>query len=82
MSNGFDLELKPLSSIGYKETISYLLNKKSQNKDDLIESINISTRQLAKSQKTFFKKITPKITIDPLTSKETLFRSIGQLHQT
>lgn len=76
MSNGFDLELKPLSSIGYKETINYLLNKKSQNKDDLIESINISTRQLAKSQKTFFKKITPKITIDPLTSKETLFRSL------
>ena len=34
----------------------------------LIEDINISTRQLAKAQKTFFKKVEPKIILDPLVS--------------
>tara|TARA_B100000925_G_C21991504_1_gene467056 strand:+ start:804 stop:1790 length:987 start_codon:yes stop_codon:yes gene_type:complete len=65
LAQGFDKTLKPLNSIGYKETINFIFSK-SENKDELIEKINISTRQLAKSQKTFFKKVTPKTMIDPL----------------
>jgi len=48
-------ELKPLKSIGYKETINFLQGDNT-NKDSLIERINISTRQLAKAQRTWFKK--------------------------
>jgi tRNA dimethylallyltransferase len=62
LSNGFNGNEKPLQSIGYKETISYLKNEiKSQ--EELLERIYINTRRLAKSQKTFFKKINPKETI-------------------
>ena len=44
---------KPLLSIGYKEVIMYL-NKNISNIEDLAERINISTRQLAKAQRTWF----------------------------
>tara|TARA_A100001015_G_C14996214_1_gene716326 strand:+ start:910 stop:1899 length:990 start_codon:yes stop_codon:yes gene_type:complete len=59
-----ETNFKPLRSIGYKETIDFIVNKLS-SKVDLIERINISTRQLAKAQRTFFKKVTPKETINP-----------------
>jgi tRNA dimethylallyltransferase len=65
LDGGFDKNLKPLNSIGYKETINFIDTKK-ESKKELIEEINISTRQLAKSQKTFFQKVTPKTVINPL----------------
>lgn len=65
---GIDENFKPMQSIGYKETIDFLKNNiKSQ--EELIDRINISTRQLAKSQKTFFKKIKGKTNLNPLTTK-------------
>jgi tRNA dimethylallyltransferase len=60
----FDIRLKPLQSIGYKEMIAYL-HHEIKNKEDLINKIIFSTRQLAKSQRTWFKKIEDKITINP-----------------
>lgn len=69
LAQGFRTNLKPLLSIGYKETIQFL-NQEIKTKEELIERIAISTRQLAKSQRTFFKKITPKITLNPLTDHE------------
>ena len=75
IQSGYNLNLKPLKSIGYKETIEYL-NRSEQNKDYLIENIFISTRQLAKSQKTFFKKITPKITLNPLSIDDNFYANI------
>lgn len=56
LDNGFVKDLKPLNSIGYKETIDYL-DGKFESIEDYIERINISTRQLAKSQRTWFKKL-------------------------
>jgi tRNA dimethylallyltransferase len=70
--NGFSLLEKPLSSIGYKETIDWM-NGIYKSKEECIERTIISTRQLAKSQKTFFKKMTPKIIINPLTEVEKIF---------
>ena len=67
LNKGFAKDLKPLGSIGYKETINFIEGNKT-NTDLLIEEINISTRQLAKAQKTFFKKVVPKETLDPLDS--------------
>lgn len=75
LREGYSDELKPLQSIGYKETIEYLKTS-DQKPSDLIslqERIFINTRRLAKSQKTFFKKIAPKMTYNPLEDREEIF---------
>lgn len=56
---------KALGSIGYKETIQYLANE-FDSEADYLERITISTRQLAKSQRTFYKKIRPKVEYHPI----------------
>ena len=55
LKNGATGNEKPLQSIGYKETLAFL---KGEIKDEtsLIERISINTRQLAKAQRTWFKK--------------------------
>ena len=73
LNKNFSPELKPLQSIGYKETIKFLSSDNTPTLDDLVNDIYISTRQLAKAQKTFFRKITPKHTICPITDKQNLF---------
>ena len=70
-SSGFTGEEKPLKSIGYKECFDYL-NKTIETEEAMIERINISTRQLAKSQRTWFKKI-EKNEYNPLTQLDNLF---------
>ena len=78
ISQGVNKNLKPLGSIGYKETINFI-EKKSTDQNELIEQINISTRQLAKAQKTFFKKIQPKVVLDPLNSTKKNIEKIFNL---
>ena len=56
LTQGFTLEHKPLKSIGYKETIDYI-NGIYTNKEEYLERLVINTRQLAKAQRTWFKKI-------------------------
>ena len=58
----------PVRFVGYKEVISYF-DGKIKSKEELIERIHISTRQLAKSQRTFFKKIRPKFVFNPTVDK-------------
>lgn len=65
---------RPLQSIGYKEAMAFL-NGEIKSIEECIEKIYFSTRQLAKSQKTFFKKITPKIEINPLSQKEEFLKT-------
>ncbi|MGZ3787609.1 MAG: tRNA (adenosine(37)-N6)-dimethylallyltransferase MiaA [Bacteriovorax sp.] len=72
---GFSLKEKPLGSIGYKEAIDYE-NGLFASLDECLERISISTRQLAKSQRTFFKKITPKLSFNPLLDQEKIFRAV------
>jgi tRNA dimethylallyltransferase len=75
--SGFSLEEKPLRSIGYKEAIEYkngLISSEAECK----ERISISTRQLAKSQRTFFNKILPKLAFNPLHDQEKIFSSVEQ----
>jgi tRNA dimethylallyltransferase len=59
---------KSLQSIGYKECISYLKGEIS-DLAALSDKISISTRQLAKSQRTFFNKIVPKLVFNPIKNK-------------
>jgi tRNA dimethylallyltransferase len=61
---GFTGEEKPLKSIGYRESFDYLKGS-LETLPELEERINISTRQLAKSQRTWFKKV-EKMTFNPL----------------
>jgi tRNA dimethylallyltransferase len=56
ISDGFTGEEKPLKSIGYKETFDYL-NQRYSNLEEYSERISINTRRLAKSQRTWFKKV-------------------------
>jgi len=65
LNQGFSGEEKPLQSIGYKETMQFL-NGDLKNIDQLFEAIIVATRQLAKSQRTFFAKVIPKHKINPL----------------
>ena len=69
LSQGFSKDLKPLKSVGYIETINFI-DKEIKSIEDLRERISISTRQLAKSQRTFFKKIIGSIKCNPLEQKE------------
>lgn len=69
LKSGFDGNEKALGSIGYKEVISYLKGE-IPNINTLIEEISVHTRQLAKSQRTFFKKIHPKYCYHPLLDQD------------
>lgn len=64
-----------LGSVGPKEIVEFLTSK-SDDMKGLEEKIFISTRQLAKSQRTFFKKIAPKIEINPLKDLKILYEHI------
>lgn len=66
---------KPLQSIGYKETVGFLRGEYSTI-SDCQERLNISTRQLAKSQRTFFKKVTPKEQYHPLQDKQKIHQDL------
>lgn len=74
LDQGFKTDLKPLNSIGYKETIDYI-NGKFDTLEDYIERIDISTRQLAKSQRTWFKKLNLN-TFNPLTDFDIIIKEI------
>ena len=74
LKKGYSQDLKPLKSIGYKEVLEFLSddNLKINSEEELLEKIFISTRQLAKSQRTFFKKLKPKIEYNPLINADTI----------
>lgn len=75
LSAGFTGEEKPLCSIGYKETIQFI-NQGFSTQDEYITRIAISTRQLAKSQRTFFNKVTPKEVFHPIKDKNNIVKLV------
>ncbi len=75
LESGFTGEERPLKAIGYQEVLAFLKGE-IKTVDELSERIFISTRQLAKSQRTFFKKITPKNSYDPLNEFEKILIDI------
>jgi tRNA dimethylallyltransferase len=56
LAQGFTGKEKPLKSIGYKETIDFI-NGMFETKEEYLERLSINTRRLAKSQRTWFKKV-------------------------
>jgi tRNA dimethylallyltransferase len=68
LDQGFTGLEKPLLSIGYKEVFGYI-NGVYATLEEMEERINISTRQLAKSQRTWFNKV-EKQQFNPITDQE------------
>lgn len=75
LAQGFTGQEKPLQSIGYKEVID-LKQGLIKNEAECIERINISTRQLAKSQRTWFNRIPNKQTYHPLLEKNLIVEAV------
>ena len=69
LNKGFTGQEKPLKSIGYKETFLFL-NDGFKDQEEYVQRIAISTRQLAKSQRTFFNKVKPKKSYHPINEKD------------
>lgn len=70
LKQGYTGTEKPMQSIGYKEVVDFLEGKYSTQKE-MMDRINISTRQLAKSQRTWFKKW-DKSQYNPITDSKKL----------
>ena len=68
LDQGFTGQEKPLQSIGYKEVIEFL-NGGFSSEEQCLERIVISTRQLAKSQRTWFNRVSGKLTFHPLSDQ-------------
>ncbi|HLW57288.1 MAG TPA: tRNA (adenosine(37)-N6)-dimethylallyltransferase MiaA [Bacteriovoracaceae bacterium] len=77
LHSGFTGAEKPLQSIGYKESLDYLAGKITSI-EELIEKITISTRQLAKSQRTWFNREKEKLEFHPLSQRNEIFERVGE----
>lgn len=75
LAQGFTGQEKPLQSIGYKETLDYILGV-YKNLAECRERIVISTRQLAKSQRTWFNRDSFKKTFHPLEERSEIFLQV------
>lgn len=75
LNQGFSGQEKPLQSIGYKETLDYIAGE-YESLDECRERIVISTRQLAKSQRTWFKRDSFKKTFHPLEERSEIFLQV------
>ena len=78
LSKNFTGQERPLRSVGYKEAQEYLDHKIS-TREELVDKITISTRQLAKAQKTFFAHMEPKEVFSPFEQREKLFKNLHPL---
>lgn len=72
LAQGFTGQEKPLQSIGYKETLEYLKGG-IPDLAALEERITVSTRQLAKSQRTWFNRVSGKTVFHPLAEAGEVF---------
>lgn len=77
LHSGFTGNEKPLQSIGYKESIDYIAGEITSI-DELIEKITISTRQLAKSQRTWFNREKDKFEFHPLSQRNDIFEKVSE----
>jgi tRNA dimethylallyltransferase len=80
LKNGFSGLEKPLKSIGYKEAMD-LIRGDLISVEDCKEKISVSTRQLAKAQKTWFNRIQDKKTFNPLLDHQDIVQTIEDFLQ-
>lgn len=77
LQQGFTGLEKPLQSIGYKEVLDLHFGV-LKNEAECLERIIISTRQLAKSQRTWFNRVEEKFTFHPLAERLALVEKARQ----
>lgn len=65
VENGLDLNFHSMQGIGYKETCAYLKDSQPQQFSDLKELIKKNTRNYAKRQLTFFKRLPGLVYLKP-----------------
>ncbi len=75
LGEGFTGNEKPLQSIGYKEVID-LERGLLKSEAECMERIIVSTRQLAKSQRTWFNRIQGKVSLHPILNKALVLDSV------
>jgi tRNA dimethylallyltransferase len=75
LNTGYSGHEKPLQSIGYKETIDYL-GGAYKDIETYKNQIVISTRQLAKSQRTWFKRDPSRHAYHPLEERSKIFLQV------
>jgi tRNA dimethylallyltransferase len=75
LGQGFTGNEKPLQSIGYKEVID-LERGLLKSEVECLERIIVSTRQLAKSQRTWFNRIQGKLSLHPILNKALVLDSV------
>ncbi|MBQ3158147.1 MAG: tRNA (adenosine(37)-N6)-dimethylallyltransferase MiaA [Clostridia bacterium] len=74
IKQGLTLEHQSMQGLGYKETYSYLTNKCT--KEEFIDKLKQNSRNYAKRQFTFFKKM-PNIVWKKYAEKEEIFNLVG-----
>lgn len=72
LDQGFTGAERPLQSIGYKESLDWIRGEFGADAAAFEERININTRQLAKVQRTWFKKELDKLVFDPRSEGDAL----------
>lgn len=77
LHSGFTGLEKPLQSIGYKETLDYIRGVYKDIKE-CRERIIISTRQLAKSQRTWFKRDDSRKVFHPLEDRQKIYLQVDE----
>lgn len=77
LHQGFTGLEKPLQSIGYKEILDFHSGA-FKTLEECKERIIISTRQLAKSQRTWFKRDHQKILFHPLKEREQILKAVSE----
>jgi tRNA dimethylallyltransferase len=75
LERGFSGLEKPLQSIGYKETLNFVFGVYKDLRE-CRERMIISTRQLAKSQRTWFNRDSFKERFHPLTQRSEIFKRV------
>lgn len=80
LQQGFTGQEKPLQSIGYKEVLD-LHNGILKSQAECIQRIIISTRQLAKSQRTWFNRVAGKHTFHPVLNRSLILDTVRKFSQ-
>ncbi len=75
LAQWFSGKEKPLQSIGYKEILDHHFGV-YKDLSECQERIIISTRQLAKAQRTWFKRDHSKLTFHPLLERDAIFEKV------
>ncbi|MES2527548.1 MAG: tRNA (adenosine(37)-N6)-dimethylallyltransferase MiaA [Bdellovibrionota bacterium] len=81
LAQGFTGLEKPLQSIGYKEALDFIFGV-YKTKAECRERIVISTRQLAKSQRTWFNRDDTKLIFHPLLDEQKIIATVGDFLRT